>query len=238
MNDDVRDWPPWREEALMGRMRLGEESAFHEYLARYEPVLHDVAIERRYYRRGGPDIVLQALDAVAERIRTHRLPRGARLGPYLVCAMRNLVIDRWRAARSRERAERDAATALDGLGEAAVRSACSAYTLRLVRAPDTEEDEDMDDAVRAFHDYIESLLTPDERRILGWLGEWVSQREIAEWTGAGHGATRMRIQRLRRRVLAAAKQYLAGLDRDTREHLERLYLRQAAHGPAGEEDES
>ena len=216
------------EAALMGRMRLGEASAFREYFARFAPALYDMAAQYRAFREWGADlvteVVTEVLDDVALRITSHRYPRGAPLGPYLISAFRNRSITRWRDRTTRDRIERGLATELEGVGQSAVLSACSAHLLRAVRSPDAEEAPELDDEVVALHDYIASLLSPEEQRIVGWLKERVSQREIAAWTGSTHGATRTRIHRLRARIVTAARQYLAQLAPETRDLLARIYL--------------
>ena len=208
------------DQALMGRMRLGDMEAFREFFARYEPMLNEIAGQQGSGRRQARVLVLEVLDDVAERIRSHRVGRIVSLAGYLANALRNRMLDERRHRLRRQRLELAAASELEGAGQAALLSACSAYTVRAARPLDAIEDT-RDPMVHAFHRHVLDLLSPEEKQLLGWIGERVPQREIAEWIGSTHGATRARVHRLRARVIAEARAYLGRLARAEREHLER-----------------
>ena len=214
------------DQALMGRMRLGEVEAFREFFARYEPMLNEIAGQQGSARRQAQALVLDVLDDVAERIRGHRVARIVSLAGYLANALRNRMVDQSRARAIRERLELAAVSELDGAGQGVLRSACSAYSLRSARSPDAADDA-RDPIAEAFHRHIDGLLSDEERQLLGWLGERVPQREVAEWIGSTHSATRTRVHRLRARVLTEARAYIARLPSAEREHLERTFFTRA-----------
>ena len=215
--------------ALVGRLRLGDEDAFREYFDRYAPLLREMA--RRYGVRDDTEsLVTDVLDDVAERVRAHRVPKATALGPYLVSTLRNRATEERRAAMRHAALERDAADATGADGESVVRSLCSAYALRAVRAPDDEDVSTPDEHVSALHAFIGAQLDEEERRILGWVAERVPQREIAAWTGTTHGAARVRVHRLRARLLRAARAWLDALEPEARRAIARTHFREPVRG--------
>ena len=208
----------WSDHALRSRMRLGEVEAFREFFARFEPMLRELAERER--TRDVDGTVLDVLDDVAERIRNHRVPRKLSLAAYLAAALRNRIRGERRLQLRRASIEAGIASSLQGGRERAVLSLCSAYTLRAA-SPQEPSEEDREQVERDFHEFLDGLLSVEERQLLGWLGDRVPQREIAEWTNAPHGVVRMRIHRLRARIAKAIRAYLARLDAADRARLER-----------------
>ena len=102
MNERV-DAESLSDQALMGRMRLGDVEAFCEFFARYEPMLNEIAGQQGSGRRQARALVLDVLYDVAERIRGHRVARIVSLAGYLANALRNRMVDESRVRRIRER---------------------------------------------------------------------------------------------------------------------------------------
>lgn len=217
-----------RTRTLIGRMRLGEPAAFAEFIERYRPVMREMAMRYGGIRDFGESIVLDVLHDVAEAIRAHRVPRDVRLGAYLVGALRRHILGLREEDRRHAMLDGELAIPLDGAGEAAIPGTVSAYTLGATQPPDVDVDVDIDGAhdeiVRRYHDFVRSIVSADEWKLLGWKSERVSGREMAVWTGASHGALRVRLHRLGERVIARSRRWLATLDAAEREYLERRYL--------------
>ena len=180
-------------------------------MARYASLLETMA-----YRYGASpdeqeDIVYDVLDDVLVSIRAHRVSEKTSLGPYLVSALRHLINNRCRNEEARQRAERAATEEGEGDGEAAVRSTCSEHAWRASRSPDGDEESRWHPAIERFHAFVASCLSAEDQEIAGWLADRVASREIAAWLSAPHGATRMRVSRMRQRTILAARRYVEGL---------------------------
>ena len=205
---------------LVDRISANEAEAYHECMARFGSLLHELAL-----RLGaGPDrawkTVTLVLDDVMDRLRMHRYPRNRSLGGYLVIALRRRVRDELRNRAVRERVERDAATDTDVPGQKVVRSLCSEHSWKATRPPDESDENDgsehgmLPTAVQALHDALVAQLDADDRRLLDWRGDHVVQREMAEWLGEAHGTTRNRLSRIRGEMVRATRRYLASLESD------------------------
>jgi hypothetical protein len=77
-------------------------------------------------------------------------------------------------------------------------------------------------------------LSHDEQRLLAWMAESVPYRQIAEWTGASYDATAKRIQRLLKRVRAAAVVRTATWSDRDRAALARYFSRESNDGRSEE----
>lgn len=221
---EARPGEGWSARALMGRMRLGDEAAFDEYVARFGPLLREMAMRYGGIRDFGETIAADVLHDVAEAIRAHRVPRETNLGPYLVGALRRHILS-LREAHDR-RAALDAAlsTALEGERERAIAGTVSAYTLGATRSPDAEDGGAHDSVVRRFHDFVRSIVTEEEWMMLGWKSERVLGREIAEWLGRPHGTVRSDLHRVEARIASASRSWLTTLEPLERAYIERRYL--------------
>jgi hypothetical protein len=72
---------------------------------------------------------------------------------------------------------------------------------------------------------LEEGLTDDERRILVWLGNYVSQRDICAWLGVSYAAGTQRIWRLRARLRLAAHKHLRAFHPREQLELARFFRR-------------
>ena len=219
---DPRSLAEVPDDELMARLRRGEAAACHEFFARFAPMLLELAARQGVPREWCWEPVTDLLDDVAERIRAHRLPAVASLAAYLASALRRRLSNARRDRRRRERLAREVAVEAGAPGESAVLSTCSAHSLRASRPPDDGDPDGLHPIVRGFHDHVRATLSEDEWRILGWIGERVPQREIAEWMGTTHGAMRVRVARLRARAAAAGRRYLDALAPPERALLDRF----------------
>lgn len=201
---------------LVARISANEAEAYHECMARFGSLLHELA--RRF--GAAPDraweTVTLVLDDVMDRIRAHRYPRNRPLGGYLVTTLRCRLRDERRNAGVRKRVVRDAAVETDAPGQLVVRSLSSDHAWRALRPPDEADDErsTLPPAVRALHDALVAQLDEDDRRLLDWRGDHVVQRQMAEWRGEAHGTTRNRLSKVRAEMMRATRRYLATLENE------------------------
>ena len=216
--------------ALMGRMRLGEETAFREFMRRFAPGLRDQLAQYAMLSELGTSLIPEVLDDVAWRIRNHGVRRKGPLAPYLWRVLRNRLLYERRRGKRLRILELSVSTELEGNGQAAILATCSSHALGSAQTPDAEVADESaaraveEDPVRALHDHVVAAFSEEDRRILGWLSERVPQREIAEWIGTTYGAMRVRIHRLRTRAEERAAAFVARMEPKHRAALERAYL--------------
>jgi RNA polymerase sigma factor (sigma-70 family) len=220
---------------LVLAMRRHESDAFHEFFARHAPMLELLAGTRRVPRAEREALVTEFLDDVAMRLVSHTTPVPRSLAAYLVVSFRRWHLNRVRDARRREELGAEHALETGAGQERAILGATSADAIRASQGPD-HEDETHAAPIERLALAIENRLGASERQLLEWLGQRVPQRIIAEWLGVTHGAIRVRVTRLRRRLRAVASEYVAGLSEPERETVERFLRRGAGTATSGDAD--
>lgn len=226
----AEDYEALDDPSLVRLMRVGDEDAVHEFIARFEELLTRWAV-----RAGVPadelgPLVLDVLDDTAMYfIRTTGDPPPS-LGTYLVSALRRAIVDRVRSTR-RETAALEASARSLATGERAVGTLCSEFSLRAASGDvgdASDDDRSMPPDRAGVARAIAAELTAEERLILGWVAREVPYREIALWLGIKQPAAAQRIWRIRRRAREAAGRYYQSLGADEREPLAEVfrYLRE------------
>jgi DNA-directed RNA polymerase specialized sigma24 family protein len=201
--------------ALITAMRQGDGVAWVEFERRFRPVLDAYAARIGVPPWERDECVVDVLDDTALKLTDGDAPPPSHLGTYLIVSMRHHVWKQARAAARRDRHYHAAATAANGgmpaAGEHVIRTACSEQTVRESAEVWREVDVTPAGSCEVKATPVERLarelvreLSADEQRILAWMAESVPYRQIAEWTGASYDATSKRIQRLVRRLRAAA----------------------------------
>ena len=209
--------------ALIKEMRAGRREAWSEFDARFRPMLETYAIKTRLHRSEWDVCVVAVLDDAAIRLMEPGVEIPASVQGYLVRAAHNRRLLLRRGQRRRDDAiERRAG---DLSVEGVMRSLCSAAALRESEDPLADDDHRMRIALDHFVTLVERELDVDERHILGWVGEGVPRRQIAEWLGAGYEAVRKRILRIGVRVRRRVPFLLHELAPDDRRMMELLLKR-------------
>lgn len=230
----MTDYTNASEDQLADGMRAAHTAAFQEFFHRFSPLLMHQAARFGVPADQRRTAVTELLDDVAERLSAHRLATRTSLAGYLCTALRRRVVNANRDRRNRERLEGEAASEIDGQGQAAIVALCSSHALRAIRTLDAD-DEASNAAVIALGALLLAALSGEERRLVAWLGERVPQREIAQWMGTTHGALRVRVSRLRRRLAAVSTGYEQSLDGADLTVVSRLLRRAGLPGSGGAE---
>jgi DNA-directed RNA polymerase specialized sigma24 family protein len=210
--------------ALVEEMRCGNETAFREFIVRFEDQLDRHARRLGYVGTERTTLVAETLDdaALAVIAPGRRTPRS--LPAYLVTALRNRARNEWRSgvrALVREgRADRDPERDND------LPLACSEGSLRASVGPSWEPPAPSP-AVASLAAALVSDLSDEDRELLTWLSHHVPYREIAAWLGVGYAAVGKRVERLRGRMRARAAAHLAIVSTSERVALESLLTRGA-----------
>ncbi len=214
---------------LIVAMRCGDRGALAEFYRRFRPVLV-VAVRR--FTWGGTDDAPGAIDgeAVVEDVLTDAAIRfvtttaavpGSVAG-YLVRMLRNRVLN---AVRARDR---EARRVDEGMGR-------SEYAERTSAGPESADaglmlSSSAAPAVVRLAAALDAAMTDDDRLVATWLGNGVSQLDIAEWLGVSHSALCKRVSRLRARLRLVANRHLAGASAEDRQVLDAvLGARGGAH---------
>jgi DNA-directed RNA polymerase specialized sigma24 family protein len=153
---------------------------------------------------------------------TTPLPRS--LVAYLAASFRKRSLNSVRDLRRRRQLVESCAVDAGGSTERVIPSAVSESAVRASYGPRAESPT-LSPAIERLALELEGGLSPDERRLVGWLGQRVPQREIAAWLGTTHGALRVRVTRLRARLRDAAFRHTNRLDGDERTELDRFFRR-------------
>lgn len=231
------------EERLIAAMREGDPDAMQAFFERFAPVLHRKAARMRVAHERREECVTELLVDTAMRIIEHRLPRVRSVANYLVRALHNRVLNERKKARRDERrtataAARDAPDCGDG--ERAVIAVMSEFAMRAARGNEVQNIDGSDDssdassdaasdadsawraAVRRLGAALQGEMSEDEDRIMAWLGDRISQRDIAEWLGASYDAIRTRVSRLRAELAEATERHERSLPAPERVIVERI----------------
>ena len=214
----------WTDAHLVAAMRCNEPGAFREFFARFAPLV--TALGRM---RGSPcmelsERVTDFLDDAALRLCRVSTPVPRTLAGWLTAAFRRRDLNSARDRRCRERLREQYSADAGGPSERVVLSASSEDAVRTSHGPGWEGPA-LAPAIEHLALALERGLSTEERQLLAWLAARVPQREIAVWLGASHGATRVRITRLRARLRDAALRHAYRLDGPDRAELTRFFRR-------------
>lgn len=108
------------------------------------------------------------------------------------------------------------------VSEPVVRTLCSEAALRASEGPDVTSTETSLALARFVTGLVRTLRSDDEHRLLVWLGEGVSHRTIAEWTGSTYAATAKRAYRLCRRLREEGARLLTSFSENEQRALSRI----------------
>jgi DNA-directed RNA polymerase specialized sigma24 family protein len=209
--------------ALIRAMREDKPEAWQEFDARFRPLLEAYA-ERTGIPHGDWDsCVISVLDDAAMRLGAADAEIPASVQAYLVraayYARLHLQRDTTRRERNYELAGRDAN------GDGVIRTVCSEAALRDSEDPFARGDERARTALERFIAMLDDHLDVEERHILGWVGEGVPRRQIAEWMGGNYEAVRKRILRIGARLRRLIPALVSELQPADRVEVERILRR-------------
>ena len=216
---------------LIAALRRNQPGAFREFFERFAPLITALARLHRIPATGVDERVMEFLDDVAMRLWLPTTPVPRSLTAYLAAAFRRRSFNRARDVRRRALLRDECAADTGSLAERVVPSAVSESALRTSYGPDLDPPA-LSPALERLALELERGLSPEERRLLAWLGQRVPQREIADWLGISHGAVRVRVTRLRARLRDAAFRYADRLDGEERAELDRFFRRIDVVSPA------
>ncbi len=214
----------WSDAALVAAMRRGETGALREFFARFAPLITALARRRPLSSADVTERVTDFLDDAVLRLSHATTPVPRALAGYLAASFRRRDGNSVRDLRCRERLRDAYAVDVGGRSERVIASASSEDAVRRSHGPGWEGSAPSP-AVERLALALEQELSDEERQLLAWLGARVPQREIAVWIGTTHGATRVRISRLRARLRDAALHHAYRLDGPDRAEITRFFRR-------------
>lgn len=210
--------------SLIEAMQRGDERAIAEFIVRYQRLLADRVRQWRDSPEAVEDAMSDVLEDVAVLIVNRRIAPTRSLGAYVLKAFRVRLSLRSRSDMERRARSVDAAEERAGVGEAAVATSVSEQTMRASRGPEWDPPA-ATPALARLARMLEEGLSDDERRILAWLSNYVSQRDICTWLGISYAAGTQRIWRLRERLRGAARRYAKSYAPREQLELERFFRR-------------
>ena len=224
-------WEVVSDRVLVEALRARQPAAVDEFLRRFEPIAARYARWLRVPSAERSHWVGELLYDVAMTLGRGRGEPPRHLGAYVAGACRLRARDQRATEVAHQRRVLEAlATVHDGVyghSESVVVGLCSESSLRDARGPDWEAPPLAPVLERLLSAFDEGA-TPDERRILKWLGEQISYTKIAEWLGITRPAAVSRIQRLRAGLIESAFRFGAGLDAPDRVEFVRFLRRTRA----------
>jgi len=191
----------WSDQELVQRLRRDEAVAVREFYYRFTPPLWKIARQARVQAALREDVVMDCLTDSALHLMQPTVAIPANLAGYLVAALRHRLANDRRATQRRA-ATRTAAT-WAGDGERVVRETCSEASIRASAGPGAETPP-LSPVLERLSRVIDESLSDEERQMLRWVSASIPQRDIAEWLGITHNATRVRVLRLRERLIEIA----------------------------------
>ena len=232
--------PPrrWTDAALVAAMRRNQPGAFREFFERFSPLIAAVARRHRIPATDPDERMIEFLDDAAMRLCLPTTPLPRSLAGYLAASFRRRSLNGVRDLRRRMLLRDERALDIGGLAQRVIPGAVSENAVNATYGPGIDAPA-LAPAIERLALELERGLSASERRLLGWLGQRVPQREIAVWLGTTHGALRVRVTRLRAALRDAAFRHASSLDGDERAEIERFFRRVdivvptslAAHGP-------
>lgn len=228
--------------ALMEAMRRQDERAIDEFLIRHQRLLSDRARQWRAALADVEDCITDVLEDIAVLIVNGRIRPTRSIAAYVVKSFRVQLALRSKREGDRLRLECDAVAEAAGLGERAVAATVSEGTMRASRGVEWQPSS-IPRAISRLASMLDEGMSEEERRILGWLSNAVSQREICQWLGITYSPGTQRIWRLRERLRATAREHTHHFSAIEQIELERFFRRAAEvsrskrkrrHGPDSE----
>ena len=212
--------------ALVQAMRESVTAAWAEFDARYRPLLETYAKRMRIPRWDWSVCITEVLDDEAVRLVQRDGDLPGNIPGYLVRAVRNRYLKLKRAAIRREK-HYAAAAGFESHTEQVVRGLCSEDALRASAGPagDASMNASASHALRRLAELLGEDLSKDEKQMLGWVGEGVPRRQIAEWLGSGYDVVRKRIYRLSQRMHQLTPAVLDRMNAEERAEAKRFLRR-------------
>jgi RNA polymerase sigma factor (sigma-70 family) len=207
-------------------MRRDDEEAFVEFVTRFHALLLRHARLARVPVEDQEAVVVEVLGDMAERLTSQsvRIPRS--MAGYLVTSLRNRLLNERRSEARRRQLGEAALSEIETHRERAMVDLCSEASLRASRGAAWEPFPTRP-ALARLAAALDRELSDDERRLVSWLGQHVTQRQIAAWLGISLAATAKRVLRLRTRLRDAADAYIAELDPAEQRELHDFFRRMA-----------
>lgn len=209
--------------ALIDAMRESAPEAWHEFMARFRPLLI------RYGSRTGMDrveceaAVEQVLEESALRWAVDGAAPPENMAGYLLRALNFHRRTLERDAKRRE--ERYHRAAEPDQPDGAILSLCSEASVRYSAGSTDDNEDPTQGALERLCSLLRQSLGEEDSKILAQLADGLPQREIAEELGLTYEAGRKRIQRLCARVRAVVPTIARQLSSTDRAHLERVLRR-------------
>ena len=206
-------------------VRAGDYFALLEFVARQRGLLVSHAERFGFAIDDARAVATEVLHDVARELIEHPGALPDSMDAYVVRCFRNRVLNSVRDATRR------------GLRGAVVRESspdviphddegvgCSQAMLRSA-AGAASEPVPMSAVLERLALLLDGGLSEPERHLLSWVSEYVPQSEIAAWLGITHAGARKQLERLRRRLAAAAKAHAESLMGRERAELLRFFQR-------------
>jgi hypothetical protein len=201
---------------LVSAMQQGDERAIDEFIIRYQRVLADRVRQWRVALLAVEDTMSDVLEDIAVLIVNRRIAPTRSLGAYVVKAFRARLALQSKTEKQREYEPTD--------GGSGLAASISQATLRASQGADWEPDA-CRHALRRLSTMLDEGISEEERRILAWLSNYVSQRDICSWLGVSYAAGTQRIWRLRERLRTAAKRHASAFSLRDQLELTRFFQR-------------
>lgn len=209
---------------LVTAMQRGDERAIDEFIVRYQRVLSDRIRQWRVALATVEDAMSDVLEDIAVLIVNGRIAPTRSLGAYVIKAFRARL-----ALHSKIDGQRKHLTTQDGaadplMADSPLAASVSQASMRASRGADWEP-ESGTLALHRLSTMLDEGLSEEERRILAWLSNYVSQRDICAWLGVSYAAGTQRIWRLRERLRVAARRHASSFGPREQLELARFFRR-------------
>lgn len=206
-------------------LRAGDYYALLEFIARHRGLLMSHAERFGLAVEDARAVATEVLHDVAHELieRPGLLPRS--MDGYVVRCFRNRVFNSMRDASRRDRIISEAVDVGERTSpDEDSAGGCSQAMLRSAAGP-AWESIPLTPSLERLAQLLDGGLDDSERQLLAWVSEYVPQSVIATWLGVTHAAARKQLERLRRRLAAAAKEHAGTLPVHERVELLRFFRR-------------
>lgn len=209
--------------ALIDAMRDSAPEAWHEFMARFRPLLIRYGSRTGMERVECEESVEQVLEESALRWAVDGTTPPENMAGYLLRALNFHRRTLERDAKRREERYHRAAEPVQP--EGAILSLCSEASVRYSAGSTYDDDNPTQGALARLCKLLRQTLGEEDSKVLMQLADGLPQREIAEELGLTYEAGRKRIQRLCVRVRGMVPTIARQLSSTDRAHLERVLRR-------------
>lgn len=213
------------QQALIARIRQGDDDAIRHLFTLYAPMLREEARKLSVPAADRDHLVCTLLDDIAMRFMDSPIVPAA-LTTYVVRTLRNRVRTHHRNPTRERATDQNAYAAYGSSSEMVIAECHSEYGMRTSTGSGGDQQSHAGLSLKNLAVVLAACLSREDRVLITGVDRHIPLRELAQDLGVSHGAARVRLSRLRERIGKVAVAYVDSLPSAQKSELGR-FLRRA-----------